>query len=97
GRDLGSPAFNQSSVTLDDQLVSNETVSVQRLKFVCVPVDTNGQGIIDPNTNLVCYQVAGANLDPRPRVDVSTQFQTSRFELKKPKLLCSPGAQTLAP
>jgi hypothetical protein len=68
-----------------------------KLKFVCVPVDKNGEGIFDAAAHLACYQVVGSSLSPRPTVEVSTQFQTSRFELKRPKLLCLPATKTLLP
>jgi len=53
--------------------------------------------ISDPNTHLTCYQVKGTRISPKPQVLVTTQFQASRFELKKPKLLCVPGTETVLP
>lgn len=96
GIDLKNPKFVKTTAALSDQL-TNETVDVQKLTFVCTPVDKNGEGIINPSAHLACYQIRGENLTPRPRVEVSTQFQASRFEVKKPKLLCVPATKTLLP
>lgn len=96
GIDLKTPPFSQRTADTADQL-SDETVGVRRVKFVCVPVNKNGEGINDPAAHLVCYQTSAAGLAPRPVVEVSSQFQTSRFELKRPKLLCLPATKMLIP
>jgi hypothetical protein len=96
GKDLKNPPFVKINAETDDQITA-EIVAVQKVKFVCAPVDKNGEGILDADTHLVCYQVKGMNLVPRPAVEMSTQFQPSRFELKKPKLLCAPGVSTVLP
>jgi hypothetical protein len=79
-----------------DQLTS-EVVTVEKVRFSCAPVDKNGEGISNSDAYLTCYQVKAAKLAPRPRVEVSTQFQVSRLELKKPTLLCVPSTKTLVP
>ena len=96
GKDLKNPKFNKVTVTTNDQ-ITGEPVEVKKLKFVCVPVDKNGEGINDPNAHLACYQVKTANLAPRPNVEVVTQFQTSHFQLKKGKLICLPATKTVIP
>lgn len=97
GKDLKNPKFVKVSVTTSDQIVPNETVQVQKVKFVCNPVSKNGSTINDPSAHLTCYQIKGLNLAPRPKVEVSTQFQISQFEIKKPKLLCVPSTKTILP
>jgi cysteine-rich repeat protein len=96
GSDLGAPPFSKRTVSTSDQ-ISAEPVLAQRLKYVCTPVDKNGEGINDPAAHLACYQVKGARLDPRPRAQLSSQFQISQFELKKPQLLCVPATKTVLP
>ena len=64
--DLGTPPFNQQAVATVDQL-TGETVELQKLKFVCVPVDKNGEGINDAATHLACYQIKGEQFSPRPQ------------------------------
>jgi hypothetical protein len=102
GKDLKAPKFtklkcsNGGITTTSDQF-TNECVDVQKVKFVCNPVSKNGSTINDPGAHLICYQIKGANLSPRPHVQISTQFQISQFEIKKPKLLCVPGTKTILP
>jgi hypothetical protein len=60
-------------------------------------VDKNGEGINDPNAHLACYQLKEPTFAVRPMVEVSTQFQTSQFEVKKGALLCLPATKTLLP
>ncbi|OFV87063.1 MAG: hypothetical protein A3J75_02755 [Acidobacteria bacterium RBG_16_68_9] len=105
GKDLKNPPFQKlkckdgtGPITSDD-FRTNECVDVQKVKFICIPVNKNGEGINDPNTHLICYQIKDEhkNLSPRPKVEVSTQFQVSQFELKKAKLLCVPGSKVLLP
>ena len=96
GKDLKNPKFVKTTATTSDQL-TNETVQVQKVKFVCNPVSKNGSVINDPSAHLICYQIKGLNLAPRPKVQVSTQFQVSQFEIKKPKLLCVPGTKMILP
>jgi cysteine-rich repeat protein len=96
GTDLKNPKFIKQPADTADQL-TNEVVAVKRLQFVCAPVDKNGEGINDPAAHLACYRVKGAELAALPRVELSTQFQISRLELKKPKLLCAPATKTLLP
>jgi hypothetical protein len=103
GKDLKQPKFtklkcsNGQNTITSDQFVANECVDVQKVKFVCNPVSKNGSVINDPTAHLICYQIKGANLVPRPKVEISTQFQVSQFEIKKPKLLCVPGSKTIIP
>lgn len=102
GKDLKNPKFtkrkcsNGQITTTSDQFTT-ECVDVQKVKFVCNPVSKNNGGINDPTAHLICYQIKGANLNPRPVVEMSTQFQVTRFEIKKPKLLCVPGTKTIVP
>jgi hypothetical protein len=95
GSDLKNPKFSKQLATTSDQLVANEDVQVGKIAYFCVPVDTNGEGINDASAHLVCYGVSAGKLDPGPRALVSTQFQMTQFEMKKPKLLCVPAATTL--
>jgi hypothetical protein len=97
GRDLRNPQFDSVQIMTDDQVVAGATLALERVKFVCVPVSKNGEGVINPAAHLTCYLAKGADLAPRPQVQVSSQFQVSRFELKKPKLLCTPSTKTVLP
>jgi hypothetical protein len=98
GKDRKNPKFiKQVGLDTDDQLVTNELVDAKKLKFVCAPVDKNGEGINAPNRHLACYQLKAPNFSVRPKVEVSSQFQTSQFEIKKGKLLCLPATKSIIP
>lgn len=96
GKDLKNPKFVRTTISTSDQIIT-EPVEVKKLKFVCSPVDKNGEGINNPTTHLACYQLKAPTLSPRPSVEVSTQFQTSRFQLKKGKLICVPATKSILP
>jgi hypothetical protein len=100
GKDLKTPKLQKlkcpAGVETSDQFTT-ECVDLQKLKYVCIPVSVGGSPILDPSAYLTCYQIKGATLAPRPSVEVNTQFQTSQFELKKPKLICVPGTLTVLP
>jgi hypothetical protein len=98
GKDLKNPKFvKQLGINTTDQLVNNELVDVKKLKFICTPVDKNGEGINSPGAHLACYQLKAPKFAVRPAVEVSTQFQTSHFQIKKGKLLCLPATKTVLP
>jgi hypothetical protein len=94
--DLRQPQFrNVPGVGLTDQFIS-DVVTVKKAKFLCNPVDKNGEGIADPSLHLCCYGLAHAqSLNPRPIVDVASQFQTSRLAARVGKLLCAPCTKTV--
>jgi hypothetical protein len=100
GKDLKSPKFAKlkcpAGVQTSDQFTT-ECVDLLKVKFICTPVAIDGGVILDPSAHLICYQIKGATLEPRPRVEVNTQFQASQFELKKPKLICVPGTKVILP
>lgn len=100
GKDLKNPKLTKlkcpAGVQTSDQFTT-ECVDLQKVKFVCTPVSVDGSVLVDPSAHLICYQIKGAALAPRPNVEVNTQFQTSQFELKKPKLICVPGTKVILP
>jgi cysteine-rich repeat protein len=102
GKDLDTPPFTElESVFLNDQLSTFgyiEGVQVTKLKYVCTPVDKNGEGITNPTAHLSCYQIRANDLSSYDvRYEVSTQFQTSGFGVKRGKLLCLPSTKTVLP
>jgi hypothetical protein len=98
GKDLKNPKFVKlTGIDTDDQLVTDELVDVKKLKFVCSPVDKNGEGINAPGSHLACYQLKAPKFAVRPKLEVSSQFQTSQFEVKKGKLLCLPATKSILP
>jgi hypothetical protein len=96
GKDLRNPELTIRTVDTSDQ-IGREPLVVQKLSLVCSPVDKNGEGIQNQEAHLACYQVKGQNIDPAPRVLVSTQFDQTNFALRKPRLLCVPATKTFLP
>jgi cysteine-rich repeat protein len=98
GKDLKNPKFvKQAGVNTTDQLINNQLVDVKKLKFVCAAVDVNGAGIENPNAYLSCYVIKAPQLVPRPNLQLSTQFQSSKLEAKKGKLICLPSSLSVLP
>jgi hypothetical protein len=96
GTDLKNPKFAKTMVATTDQ-VGSGTIDVLKVKFVCTPVDMNGEAVNEPSAHLTCYLVKGEQLSPPPHMEVNTQVQLSQFELQKPKLICVPSANNLLP
>lgn len=96
GSDLQNPELTKRIVQTSDPL-REEPLAVQKLSLICSPVDKNGEGIQNRDQHLACYQVKSENMEPAPRVLVSTQFQQTNFALRKPSLLCVPATKTLLP
>jgi len=96
----GTPKFEAvTGVTLQDQF-GPMTVAVKKPKFLCNPVDKNGEGILDPVTHLMCYQVKQL-VPPDPAkfvkivgVFVNNQFGSETLDVKKPSELCVPALKT---
>ena len=96
-RDLKNPRFTRVDGVSTSDDFSTQSVDVKRPKYVCNPAGLDGAPINNPGLYLTCYLIKAASLAPRPSVEVSTQFQTSKFELKKGKLICAPSTQTSVP
>jgi hypothetical protein len=102
GKDLKNPPFVQlkakdnNGVQLDDQFGGFEA-DVKKLRKVCTPVDKNGEGIFNPALHYCEYLIKGAKFDPKPVVEVSSQFQVSQFEVKKAFTILVPCDKTVLP
>jgi hypothetical protein len=82
-------------VPVQDQFGSM-TVDVKKPKYLCLPVDKNGEDPSAPThtADLMCYQVK--QVDPVPfmkivGVFVNNQFGPETLDVKKPALLCVPA------
>lgn len=96
GKDLRMPPFVPQGAALSDQL-GTEQIGADKLKYVCAPVNKNGEGIADPAQHLACYAISATKLAPRPQAQISSQFQASRFELKRARYLCLPATKVVLP
>jgi len=88
--------FDPVAVSLADDFQTSER-TLKRPVELCNPVDKNGEGILDPDAQLICYDTRpirgrpagrGLNLD----VLVSNQFGDEQpFTLKKSRTVCVPS------
>ena len=79
-----------ATVSLVDQFGS-VTTPVTEPKFLCNPVDKNGEGIPNPSAHLVCYKIK-EEFKQRD-VFVSNQFGTDTLKVKDTQLLCVPSTK----
>ena len=81
-------------VDLSDQFTTEEGVKIKEVKEICVPVDKNGEGILNPAFHLVCYDVESKE-EGKANVRVTNQFTTDQpqeLEVeKKMERLCVPS------
>jgi hypothetical protein len=99
-RDLRSPKFVPTSVSLTDQFGINDgTFDVMKPSLVCAPVEIDGGTIGNPAGHLLCYRIKGPEIPAasRPQVQTADQLGTLQVEVKKPSMLCVPAQKTLLP
>jgi hypothetical protein len=89
----GSPIFTPTSVTVSDQFISPaKSFSVLKAKQLCVPVDKNGEGIVNGSRNLLCYKSKPATPVTTPaQVFTNNQFGPETVTMSKDELLCIPS------
>ena len=74
---------------------------LRKPSLLCNPVDKNGEGILDPETHLTCYEVAPIERERRLRgvnqdVLVSNQFDAEqRFKVKRSATVCVPSLKEI--
>ena len=101
-RTKSTPMFEKQEVTLTDQFESDVLFEVKKSKELYHPADKNGEGIIDPDTHLVGYEIKRAKTDPpqpkhaeRTNIEVVNQFGTIFVDTKKPDRLLVPSLKDL--
>ena len=73
------------------------TYDLLRVSRLCTAVDKRGEGIIDPNANLLCYKVRTTKSTPttafhgRPAVFIDNQFGPDELTLQGARELCVPS------
>src|SRR5262249_36161453 len=92
----GHPRFTRTTLDVGDQFTSPaKAITLAKIKHLRTPVDTNGEGIKNPNGHLACYQAKPASGAPRHarRTGVSTadQFGTLVLGTIKESELCVPS------
>ncbi len=98
-RTKGTPKFEKQEVTLTDQFESDVLFEVKKSKELYNPADKNGEGIIDPDTHLVGYEIKRAKGEPKhekqTNIQVDNQFGTIFVDTKKPDRLLVPSLKDL--
>ncbi len=101
-RTKGTPKFEKQEVNLTDQFESGVLFEVKKPKELYNPADKNGEGIIDPDTHLVGYEIKRAKTYPpqpkhvkRTNIEVVNQFGTIFVDTKKPDRLLVPSLKDL--
>ncbi len=86
--------FKEVPVELKDQFAAYQGVVIRPIQL-CNPVDKNGEGILNPEVHLVCYEIKADPIGRFPRtVDVETanQFtEQSMTAVLPPPVLCVPS------
>jgi len=91
--------FEPLQVTLFDPNFNAEKVfDVIKPKWLCNPVDKNGEEIMNPTDHLMCYDVEpadGFKKNKKRSVFTNNQFGPEQLDVKKEKELCVPSEKTL--
>ena len=82
----------RETINLEDQFGKERGVRVGKPAFFCNPVNKNGEGILDPEVHLTCYEIErkGEKRD----VVVENQFGEQTLTVDEPELLCVPSGKT---
>jgi hypothetical protein len=91
----------KSRITVADQF-GTLTLDVKRPSRLCTAVDKRGEGVINPDDNLLCYEVrtsAGTPrfTGPKAAVYIDNQFGPDTLKVTRPTELCVPSVVYSAP
>lgn len=72
---------------------------MDRLRFLCNPVDKNGEGIKTPSGHLLCYRVKAAvdHTKVIGLINTANQFGIETMDTRKEELLCVPALKEELP
>jgi hypothetical protein len=99
----GTPLPAQDrKVSMSDQFTSPaKLLTLRKPRHLCLPVDKNGEGIKNPQANLLCYAARRARGEPkhlrREGVFVNNQFGPLRVNTIKEQEFCIPSIKSLSP
>ncbi len=88
----GSPAFAARTTTLTDELES-KVMKVKAPATICNAVD-DGDGLINPGSQLFCYtikQASGQTRFQRSSLTASNDFGSEQLGIQKPQMVCLPS------
>jgi hypothetical protein len=86
--------FRASGIKIDDQF-GTLNLDIKRPVRFCAAADKNGEGVLDPDTHLLCYQVRPVTGSPRFKgpssIFTNNQFGTGIHRVYGPRELCVPS------
>ncbi len=86
-------------VDVVDQFNQPKLFDVEKPKRLCNPVDSDGEGIINPDAHLMCYKVKRAEDEPKHEkvkgIPINNQFGPLQLDTKKEEELCVPSVTTV--
>jgi hypothetical protein len=96
------PFPTPTTVAVSDQFESPaKLLSLRRPRHLCTPVDKNGEGIKNPDVNLLCYQSAPARGERkhvrRIGMHINNQFGPLRLDSFKEGEFCIPSSTIVPP
>jgi cysteine-rich repeat protein len=99
----GGAGTRAGGVIVQDQL-GTLTVDVKRPRWLCNPVDKNGEGLVDPEAHLMCYTVRAkpSFADFTGPIWFANQFRSGIIEARRPEgtkvtELCVPSVKRVQP
>ncbi len=94
----GTPKFPKGvQVSVVDQFhIETRVYDVGKPRRLCVPVDKNGEGIVNEAAHLMCYKVKPASGEPKHvrvlgQIHTENQFGALRLDTVKEEVLCVPA------
>ena len=90
--DVSDDTIIGATVSLADQF-QERSQEVKKPRFLCNPVDKNGEGIVNSTDHLVCYAIF-PNQNVGEEVSVSNQFGSHGLKVKKDQMLCVPSSKS---
>lgn len=84
--------FARAQVEVETQFGSQQ-VDVKKPRYLCKPVDKNGEGIHGPSTRLMCYKLRAARPQVPDSVFTTNQFESNELEVFGARELCVPATE----
>ena len=92
--------FVPQPITLADRFGTQTTIARKPVRY-CTPTDPMGEGVVDPTSHLVCYQIGKAGFTEQHVPFLSQRIDGYRgYRVQKPDTVCVPatvGAPAAAP
>ena len=86
--------FRRTGLKVDDQF-GTTTIDLKKPNHLCVPVDKNGEGILDPTQLLMCYlpRITSGTSPAAlpPTIFTENQFGPDEFSVYEPRDFCVPS------